>query len=676
MADAAVVGRQWNGLSLFVAHRCRSRPSRFGSFSPFNSRSRRSNGQLVMAVGQANLVSPKLVTPVVQKVKKSVTPVGGGKPTTATTTTVGQAKFISMKSVSPVVQKLKKSVSPAGGATKVKPATTTAAAAVVVVASSQQSSAKIKRSNRRSRFGEPLSTTDCDDDDELCDALSTDVHLLEMGFLEEELGSRKSHRKGKRITRAGAKRVTGMASSHVITQVPKGGKNQAIKQQGKGDGLNGTQIKSGPMGIKLKPARARGSVEGTKLRNFGDMFLSDAAWEEHAYQIIRQQKLRNAALAETATERMTGQPKKAPAKTPTNETVLKITTTASLKHGTPSPVDAGSKEDGEVSSMSKRLGLDDKCEALLVYLHSLGVRDREFIRIVDKHKTCLQANVNVVKERVQFLLSVGVQFQHLPKLIVRHPQILEYRVEQAMKPRVQYLKSLGLDESKIGKIITVAPSLLECSLERSIKPRISYLVKNMGIKSEDIGKIVMRSPQILTQSIEDSLEPRLDFYVNELKLSKEALAKMVTRHPQLLHYSVGDGVRPRVKYLRSLGMSDDDVIKVLSRLTQILSLSVENCLQPKYSYLVKELNGGVHTVTSFPAYFSLSLDQRIIPRHRYSEFLERTPDGPFPMRLLTISDMAFCHWAKSSMEAYDKFRHDLLLSTFATKFERKNKVLI
>jgi mTERF domain-containing protein len=109
---------------------------------------------------------------------------------------------------------------------------------------------------------------------------------------------------------------------------------------------------------------------------------------------------------------------------------------------------------------------------------------------------------------------------------------------------------------------------------------------------------------------------------------------------------------------------------------QILSLSIENCLQPKYNYLINQLKGDVQTVTSFPAYFSLSLEQRIIPRHRFLEHLKRTPEGPFPMRVLTISDYAFCKWAKSTEEAYEKFRHDLLLSTFARKFEWKNKVHI
>jgi mTERF domain-containing protein len=110
---------------------------------------------------------------------------------------------------------------------------------------------------------------------------------------------------------------------------------------------------------------------------------------------------------------------------------------------------------------------------------------------------------------------------------------------------------------------------------------------------------------------------------------------------------------------------------------QVLSLSVENCLKPKYDYLVKELKGNVDMVTSFPAYFSLSLEQRIKPRHQFLVAMNRMPSGPFPMKCLAVTDACFCQqWAKSSLEEYDAFRNDLLLSNFAKKFESKNKVHI
>jgi mTERF domain-containing protein len=155
--------------------------------------------------------------------------------------------------------------------------------------------------------------------------------------------------------------------------------------------------------------------------------------------------------------------------------------------------------------LSCEINLEPKFRPLLQYLHQQGLSETDFRKIAERHKTCLQTNAVMAKERVEYLLSVGVESDNLSKLIVRHPQILEYTVERAMKPRIQYLKRLGVPESKLGRVITVAPSLLECSLHRSLKPRVEYLKDVVGIKDSDIGLIVTRSPQVGPHSLQTCL---------------------------------------------------------------------------------------------------------------------------------------------------------------------------
>jgi mTERF domain-containing protein len=153
-------------------------------------------------------------------------------------------------------------------------------------------------------------------------------------------------------------------------------------------------------------------------------------------------------------------------------------------------------EDAVFQRLARELGLERKWQPLMEYLTTLGICEGDFQRIADRHKACLQANVTAVQERVEFLVSLGVKREHLRKLIVRHPQIIEYTVERAVKPRIQYLKSLGLPENAFGRVITVAPTLLECSLQRSLKPRVRYLVDTVGVKEADMGLIITRSPQV------------------------------------------------------------------------------------------------------------------------------------------------------------------------------------
>jgi len=71
-------------------------------------------------------------------------------------------------------------------------------------------------------------------------------------------------------------------------------------------------------------------------------------------------------------------------------------------------------------------------------------------------------------------------------------------------------------------------------------------------------------------------------------------------------------------------------------------------------------------------YLSLSLDQRIRPRHRFLVSLKKAPKGPFPLGSLVPTDECFCEqWAGTSLDKYLAFRQRLLLQKFAEKYERK-----
>lgn len=103
----------------------------------------------------------------------------------------------------------------------------------------------------------------------------------------------------------------------------------------------------------------------------------------------------------------------------------------------------------------------------------------------------------------------------------------------------------------------------------------------------------------------------------------------------------------------------------------MLSLSLEDNLKPKYLYLINELNNEVHSLTKYPMYLSLSLDQRIRPRHRFLVSLKKAPKGPFPLGSLVPSDESFCQqWAGTSLDKYLAFRQRLLLKEFAKKYEK------
>lgn len=105
---------------------------------------------------------------------------------------------------------------------------------------------------------------------------------------------------------------------------------------------------------------------------------------------------------------------------------------------------------------------------------------------------------------------------------------------------------------------------------------------------------------------------------------------------------------------------------------QVFSLSLEGNLKPKYIYLINELRNEVQILAKYPMYLSLSLNQRIRPRHRFLVSLKKAPRGPFPLSSFVPSDESFCQqWAGTTVDKYLAFRQDLLLRQIAKKHERK-----
>ncbi|KAI5066305.1 hypothetical protein GOP47_0018929 [Adiantum capillus-veneris] len=409
---------------------------------------------------------------------------------------------------------------------------------------------------------------------------------------------------------------------------------------------------------KVLDAKERGgslrSINSRSVRNNGRNHLSglsESTWEEKAYEFIRKKKLKESLAG---TQQITRAPERMKAVVPPPECIKTRIPQKGLVAG---------------------LELEEKCQPVVEYLLSVGLDESTLQRIGRRRKACFNVKINKVKERVGYLMSLGIKNEDIGKVITRHPQVLEYTVDRMMKPRVEYLQSIGVPEARLGRVLTVSPSLLRCSLAGTLKRRVRFLVEEVGVTEGDVPKIVLLSPQILTQSITDSLRPRINFLLKKVGLSQERVAKMITKHPQLLHYSIKNGIQPRIDFLRSIGLSDNDIAVVLSRSSQVLSLSVEKSLKPKCDYLTKELKCGLQTIVSFPAYLSLSLEQRIQPRHEFLKFLGKLPSGRFPMCALAVTDQEFCErWAKSTVEEYYSFRQSLRLSHFAKQFAKKNRL--
>jgi len=327
--------------------------------------------------------------------------------------------------------------------------------------------------------------------------------------------------------------------------------------------------------------------------------------------------------------------------------------------------------DKAFEKLRRNLSLEQKHRPMLTYMVSLGFKEKDLEKLMlQSEEQLFSKPVSKIISRVEYLKSeLGLEGTSLVKIVSKDPQILLQRNRHSI-PRCRYLTHLGLDTQELASVLSKQPSILHLSVQNSLKPRVDYFRHELGIASEDLAKVITRNPAVLTFSVEDQIAPRVEF-LKDLGISHENVAKLILRHPQTLQYSF-DGIKEHVDFLaKDCKMNDEEVAKTISRLNTFFSLSLEDNLRPKYEYLIDELGGTKQTAISFPAYWSLALDTRIKPRHRFMEEYNAAPD-PFPMKLLAEKDEVFVKRVRgANLDAFEAFKKDNVESYIAETQKKK-----
>ncbi|KAK6139352.1 hypothetical protein DH2020_026905 [Rehmannia glutinosa] len=199
---------------------------------------------------------------------------------------------------------------------------------------------------------------------------------------------------------------------------------------------------------------------------------------------------------------------------------------------------------------------------------------------------------------------------------------------------------MGLEISAIGRILDMYPELLTADPYSDIYPIFDFLLNTVEIPFPDFRKSIIRCPRLLVSDPETRLKPSFEFLT---QLAFSGPNRLTSQTTMLLVSSVEFTLIPKIEYLVGLGLEYDDVRNMVLRSPGLLTFSVENNYKPKVEYFLKEMNGNLEEIKSFPQYFSFSLERKIKPRHRLlmehgfsvslSDML-KVSDGEFNARLI------------------------------------------
>ncbi|XP_031124862.1 transcription termination factor MTERF2, chloroplastic-like [Ipomoea triloba] len=291
--------------------------------------------------------------------------------------------------------------------------------------------------------------------------------------------------------------------------------------------------------------------------------------------------------------------------------------------------------------------LDENVE----YLEKNGAR-RDWIGfVISRCPEILSFSMEELKMRVEFYLNMGMNENDSGTMVFDYPKVLGYLSMEEMNQKVAYLKEFGLSNEDVGRVIALKPHLMGCNIKEKWKPLVKFFyyigiskegmrriliarpivfcidlqntivpkvqfLREIGVQEDAIGDVLARFPRIFTYSLEKKIRPTVIFLLTKAGVSQRNVGKVIAFQPELLGCSIAHKLDPNVKFFLSLGIPLRKLGEMIADYPLILRYDIEKHLRPKYKYLRRTMVRPLEDLIVFPRFFSYSLEDRIIPRHK------------------------------------------------------------
>ncbi|KZV17737.1 hypothetical protein F511_01546 [Dorcoceras hygrometricum] len=292
----------------------------------------------------------------------------------------------------------------------------------------------------------------------------------------------------------------------------------------------------------------------------------------------------------------------------------------------------------------------EELDEIVMYLESNGVRQDWMGYVVSRCPELLCFSMAELRTRVEFYLNMGMDKNDFGTMLFDCPKVLGHLSMEEMNKKVDYLKEFGLGNEDMGRLLAYKPQLMACSiedrwiplikyfyylgiskdgmrriltgkpiifcidLESTIAPKVQFL-RDIGVQEDAIGSMLVRFPSLMTYSLNKKIRPVVIFLLTKAGVSQRGIGKVIALVPELLGCSIANKLDHNVKYFLSLGIKLPVLGEMIADFPMLLRYSID-ILRPKYRYLRRMMVRPLQDLIEFPRFFSYSLEERIIPRHK------------------------------------------------------------
>ncbi|KAL9231636.1 hypothetical protein vseg_006837 [Gypsophila vaccaria] len=305
-----------------------------------------------------------------------------------------------------------------------------------------------------------------------------------------------------------------------------------------------------------------------------------------------------------------------------------------------------------VTRCAQLLAFDmEELKTRVSFYTDMGMNDHDFGTMVyDYPKVLGYFSLDEMKQKVNYLKDFGLNDEDVGRLLALKPQLMACGIEERWKPFLKFLYYLGVNKDGMRRILVLKPVAFCVDLEATILPKVQFLLE-LGIKEEAIGRMLVKFPQLITCSLYKKIRPVVVFLLTQAGVTQKDIAKVVALAPELLGCSISKKLDGNVKYFLSLGISLRELGEMIADFPMLLRYNPE-ILRPKYRYLRRTMIRPLQDVIEFPRFFSYSLEEKIMPRHKV--LVENRVN--FKLRyMLATSDEDFHQRVQAAVERRQKF---------------------
>ncbi|XP_022859887.1 transcription termination factor MTERF2, chloroplastic [Olea europaea var. sylvestris] len=292
----------------------------------------------------------------------------------------------------------------------------------------------------------------------------------------------------------------------------------------------------------------------------------------------------------------------------------------------------------------------EELDEIVDYLEDNGLRRDWMGYVISRCPEILSFNMEEVKFRTEFYLNMGMDRNDFGTMLFDCPKVFGYLSVEEMNQKVAYLKEFGLNNEDVGRLLAFKPQLMICSiedrwnplvkyfyylgiskdgmrrilnmkpmvfcvdLEKTIVPKVQFL-RDIGVQEDAIGRVLARFPSLLTYRLYKKIRPVVIFLLTKAGVSQQNIGKVIALGPEVLGCSIVNKLDHNVKYFLSLGIPLPVLGGMVADFPMLLCYNID-VLRPKYRYLRRVMVRPLQDLIEFPRFFSYSLDERIIPRHK------------------------------------------------------------